>query len=1120
MNKRIAVSDFLGKADGMQQKALQITFFLVVCLFANRYATSYAYDSVRSSTDSISIQLNMWSHGFQFAGYYAAIEKGLYAKHGLDVELKERQFNKYNVESVLDGEAEYGIGDAGLLLYRLERKPVVLLAQIFQHSPLIFLSKRESGILSPYEMVGKRVMMDFRVKYEAPLYATIHEILGGFSKFDPIQHTFDYDDFLSDKAQVIATYITDQPYLMKQQGVEVNIINPQSYGMDFYGDNLFTTEAEMREHPRRVEQVVKATLEGWDYALKHKEELFDLIQNTYSPSLSRELLEYEARMVDVLISPELIPLGEVNPARYEWAAETFARLGMSETAEVPDGFLYYKIYRPAIGLNSEEKTWLANHPVIRVGMMDSWPPFNFVDEEGNPIGIGVDYIRALNKRLGSVLTIYPAPFQENYLHVKNHKLDALMDITPKEEREEFFHFTEPYLKVPHVIVGRKNESYWNSEDELAGKTVAIERGFYNEKYLMQHYPDIKIQQFESSLEALEAVSRGEVDAYVGNRAVAIYLIEKEFLTNLRVMGKSKQPSVQLAFGIRKDWPELVSILDKALQTIPEVEKNRIQDKWMQVQIERQVDWGIVWRVAGIIITISLLLFGIFLYWNRRLTKEIRERTRVEEALRNSEEKYRTLVQNLNIGVYRNTADAKGIFLEANPAIAQMFGYDSVEEFTRCSIIDLYVHPEDRKLFLDEIHRCGSVYQRELNLKRKNGKSFWASCTAIAQLNSKGQIQWIDGVIADITVRRELNETLHRYEFITNSVKDMMSLINKQYIYEAVNDEFCHSLHKNRAEIIGFSVRDLWGKEKFDKRISPYFDRCFQGEEVNYELWLEFPGGQQRYCSVSFFPYVNQHGSVTHSVVVTRDITPRKLAEEEVRKAKVAADEANQAKSAFLAAMSHELRTPLNSIIGFTGILLQGLAGPLNDEQHKQLTMVQDSSRHLLALINDVLDISKIEANELKVRSECFDMKESLEKVIRTVSPLAEKKNLPLAVTISPDVGNLTSDQRRVEQILINLINNAIKFTKEGEIRVDCVKKDSWIVTQVSDTGIGILPEDLNKLFQPFQQLDVGTARQHEGTGLGLSICKKLLDLLGGKITVESEWGKGSTFTISLPFKEM
>ncbi len=273
---------------------------------------------------------------------------------------------------------------------------------------------------------------------------------------------------------------------------------------------------------------------------------------------------------------------------------------------------------------------------------------------------------------------------------------------------------------------------------------------------------------------------------------------------------------------------------------------------------------------------------------------------------------------------------------------------------------------------------------------------------------------------------------------------------------------------------------------------------------------------------------------TLAFVTLRDVTARVRAEQGLREAKAVlqqrveertaelrtalerAESADRLKSAFLATMSHELRTPLNSIIGFTGIVLQGLAGPLTEEQTRQLGMVRGSARHLLDLINDVLDLSKIEAGQLLIREEPTELIEVVERVVGTVSPMAARKGLAMNTRVPPGGVRLVTDRRRVEQILLNLLNNAVKFTERGEVTLVVDRQGGQVSVQVTDTGMGIKPEDLQVLFQPFRQVDTGLTRQHEGTGLGLAICRRLAGLLGGRIDVVSTWGRGSTFTLTLP----
>jgi PAS domain S-box-containing protein len=287
--------------------------------------------------------------------------------------------------------------------------------------------------------------------------------------------------------------------------------------------------------------------------------------------------------------------------------------------------------------------------------------------------------------------------------------------------------------------------------------------------------------------------------------------------------------------------------------------------------------------------------------------------------------------------------------------------------------------------------------------------------------------------------------------------------------------------------------------------------CHENENIR-------KNGERVWIAWTNKPTFDADGRLAGVLCIGNDITRLKRAEGELVEAMEAAQAADRIKSAFLATMSHELRTPLNSIIGFTGILLQGLAGPMNDEQRKQLGMVQGSSRHLLALINDVLDISKIEAGELEIRREPFDVCASLERVVQALMPLARKKGLAVRTEIGAELGAIIGDQRRFEQIVTNLLGNAVKFTERGGVTLRCAARRGNLELSVQDTGSGIPREHFQGLFRPFHQVDTGLTRKHEGTGLGLSICKRLVELMGGRIAFDSTEGVGSTFTVSVPLR--
>ena len=514
-------------------------------------------------------------------------------------------------------------------------------------------------------------------------------------------------------------------------------------------------------------------------------------------------------------------------------------------------------------------------------------------------------------------------------------------------------------------------------------------------------------------------------------------------------------------------------------------------------------------------------------------REITEWRAAVEAIKESESKYRVLIENAKEAIMV-AQDRYWQFV--NPRAEQMFGFPRTELTSRP--LEDFIHPDDRQMLMDRhVRRLRGENPPDEYIIRiidAASKTRWVDIKVV-------RIEWEGGpaalcLLTDITERviaqREIEIQKAYLEQLFETAPEAILQIDADDRVVRVNNEFLNLFGYAADHVLGKPLDAIVIPDREPEGIRLLLGRLEKGEKSFHETVCRTKNGNLVDVSISGTS-IRIDGEKAGVFVICQDIRQHKLAEENLRQAKEAAEAADRLKSAFLATMSHELRTPLNSIIGFTGIILQGLAGPLNAEQSKQLEMVRGSARHLLALINDVLDISKIEAGQLEVGCEPFDLRAAVESTVATVMPMADKKGLTMLVHVDPELGEVASDRRRVEQVVINLLNNAIKFTDSGSVTLTAEMVSDFVPStpdtpdlspqdavriRVADTGIGIKPEDMRNLFQPFRQIDTGLTRQHEGTGLGLAICRRLAQLLGAEIEAESQWGKGSVFTFTLPRK--
>ncbi|HEY9665996.1 MAG TPA: response regulator, partial [Coleofasciculaceae cyanobacterium] len=503
-----------------------------------------------------------------------------------------------------------------------------------------------------------------------------------------------------------------------------------------------------------------------------------------------------------------------------------------------------------------------------------------------------------------------------------------------------------------------------------------------------------------------------------------------------------------------------------------------------------------------------------------------------------EEKYRQIFENAVDGIFQTTPD--GHYISANPALARIYGYESSEQLI-ANLTDigqqLYVDSHRRDEFSHLIQKCDKVSDFESQVYRQDGTKIWISENARAVRDDYGSLLYYEGAVQDITRRKQAEEALRcsQQRLAFHFQHTSLAVIEWNLNFEVVE------WNPAAEAIFGYSKNEAMGRHAAGLIVPETVKE--QVKKVWHELLLQQGGtrstnenmtkdGRIVTCDWYNTVLLDENGKVIGVTSLINDITERERAKAELEQAKEAAETANRAKSQFLANMSHELRTPLNAIIGYSE-MLQEEAEDLGQEDFiPDLQKIHGAGKHLLGLINDILDLSKIEAGRMELYLETFDIASMVQDVVTTILPLVEKNGNTLKVECDRNLGLMYADLTKVRQSLFNLLSNACKFTQKGTITLTLSREkqdtgmsstqlsasshQDWITYQVTDTGIGMTLEQISRLFEAFTQADASTTRQYGGTGLGLAITKKLCQMMGGDVSVESELGKGSTFIIQIP----
>lgn len=825
-----------------------------------------------ASPQKISVQLE-WKHQFEFAGFYAAIEKGYYKNIGLDVELREYEDGIDISDEVISHKATFGVSSSSLILDKLRDKPVVLIASYFKQNALALAVNPE--IKSPAGLKNKKIMA---VPYEIE-HTSIGVLLkeGKLNKNDYtlIPHDFNIEKFTKGEVDAISIFLSNQTFFLNKEGIKYNILNPSDFGIYSYDLELFTCSKLVKENPDMVEKFVKATNRGWEYAFNHKEEIVDLIYDKYSKKKSKESLLYEAQKTEKLFKTNVFKIGAVVPELVKLNAQMYTKLGlvkkdidMTELLStyifeniVSDSFIkadkHVKSTENIANLSDEEKEYLKNKKVITACIDPNWMPFESFKDEKH-VGLVADYFEIFQENISTPIEIVKTDsWVQSMEFAKERKCDILSFVMQTNERKKYLNFTSPYFSTPLVIATKPDVPFIADLSKIENKKIGIPIGYASKDILQARYPNLHIVDVANLKDGLQKVSSGELFGFIGTLATIGYMFQTEFTGELKIAGKFDE-SWDLGIGVRNDDLMLLEILEKAVSSVSEEDRQNILNKWIAINYENGVDYTTVWQI--LFIALIIILAG--LYWNAKL-----------------------------------------------------------------------------------------------------------------------------------------------------------SLLNKK-----------------------------------------------------------------------------------------------------LKDAGLKAEEATQIKSNFLANMSHEIRTPMNSIVSMTYLLKKRAT---SQQELNYIKIIENASNNLLTLLNDILDLSKIEAKKLHVNKTNFNLIEVLDNINNLIKIKADEKGLAFEVIYDKtDSMHVYGDSLRLTQVLINLASNAVKFTNSGYVHILAQRvSDEIFRFSVIDTGIGLSDDQKQRLFSAFTQADSSITRKYGGTGLGLAICKELVELMNGKIWVESRLNKGSTFIFEIELKK-
>lgn len=739
-----------------------------------------------------------------------------------------------------------------------------------------------------------------------------------------------------------------------------------------------------------------------------------------------------------------------------------------------------------------------------------WPPQYSTDKAGKPTGFAIDTLEAVAAIAGVTITYkIVESFPEAAKTLEDGGADLIPNVGIFPQRLATSSFTAPLETFLVSIFARNNTQDLPDEASLTGRKLAVVDNNIG-MFMFGKRADIDISVFPDVRTALFELLAGNVDALIYPQSVLLALARGIGVEDrIKVAGEPLK-EIKRGIQVRKENAALLSALDAAVQSyVRTTDYQDVYTKWYGKPSPYWTTIKVVWFTAGFV-AITILMAAAWHYFSI---------LRLNRALAESEQRFNAFAR--HTPGLQSIKDIQGRYIQINATSEAMFG--ATNEEVRGKTAAAVFSPEATKIFTERdrtVIETGEPVEAEETYEMADGQHTYLT-VKFPIYGANGEITAVGLSGHDITDRRKAEEALRAseesYKEIIEGTDELITVVDTEGNFQFVN----HAAQR----VFGLPPDQCPGLSAFsfihpdDRELTmAAFRQWLDNKEPTFrhENRQQSRDGSVRHMMWNISARFDDNGKIENFLGFASDITDRKLAEINMQAALVDAEQANQAKSEFLATMSHEFRTPLNAILGFSEMLRAQYFGPLGATNYLDYANdIHTSGQLMLALINDMLDIAAIEAGKRQITYESLDIGKLLKDCVRNFEPAAQENNILMRLDVPETCPPIYTDKRSATQIFLNLLSNAVKFTeRDGTITLSVTEQDGEVAIKVSDTGVGIPADKLLTVTNPFAQTHSNPHISQKGTGLGLTIVKALVETLGGSLLIESEFGKGTDVTVT------